>query len=391
MKVNPLQLRSPRLAVGAMFLLAGGLFGVWASRIPAFVDRFQLSETKLGLLLLCVALGAIVSFPLAGKLSDRLGAGGLCRRVGALYVLAFWTLAFVPEVWMLGLCLALFGAGLGSLDVAMNAWGAEVEQHHGRPMMSSFHAMFSLGAGLGAASGYLAVRTGLSVPAHFLLAGGAIGLLAQVMGAIRWTSRRSASGGEAFALPKGSLVLVGLLAFCASVGEGAVADWSAVFLSSVMAMTEAQAALGYAAFSAAMVVMRLAGDRVIGRLGSVASARLSGLLAATGVATVLLAQQFAVALLGFTLLGIGYAVVAPLTFSRAAADPDMPPGQAIASVATLNYGGMLIGPPLIGFIAEGTSLRGAFLVLAILSLVMAALAPSLRTSTAAKTTDGDIA
>jgi MFS family permease len=171
---------------------------------------------------------------------------------------------------------------------------------------------------------------------------------------------------------------VGLPAFCASVAEGATADWSAVFLVTVRQATEAQAALGYAAFSVAMVAMRLAGDRVIRRLGAVSTARLSGALAAAGIAAVILGPSIEAVLAGFAVLGLGYAVVAPVTFSRAAADPQVPPGQAIASVATLNYGGMMVGPPLIGFIAEGTSLRGAFALLLALSVLMIGLATTLR-------------
>lgn len=361
-----------------MFLLAGGLFGIWASRIPSFVERFGLSENRLGLLLLCIALGAITSFPLAGRLSDRFGASTLCRRIAVLYVVALWSVAFAPTLWTLGIGLTLFGATLGSLDVAMNAWGAEVERHQGRPIMSAFHAMFSLGTGLGAASGYLAAWAGLGAAPHFLLAGGALGLITIAVATVPWTSRVSTGGDGAFALPKGALVLVGLVAFCASVGEGAVADWSAVFLYSVAKATEAQAALGYAAFSSAMVIMRLAGDRVVQHLGPVTAARLSGGVAALGGAVVVAGQDHRTALLGFAILGIGYAVLAPITFSRAAADPEIPPGRAIASVATLNYGGMLVGPPMIGFIAEGASLRGAFTVLAGLSVLIVLLAACLR-------------
>ena len=370
--------RTPRLAVAAMFLLAGGLFGVWASRVPAFVARFDLSASQVGILLLCVGLGSILSFPLAGRLSDRIGASALARRAAALYALSLPIVALAPSAWSLGPCLALFGAALGSLDVAMNAWGAEVERNQGRPMMSSFHAMFSLGTGLGAGSGYLAVRMGWDVTPHFVVAAGLLGALSLAASRVPWTSSLSTTGGTAFAWPKGSLVLVGLVAFCASVGEGAVADWSAIFLHDVIKATEAQAALGYAAFSAAMVTMRLAGDHAVRGLGPVTAARLSGLIAALGIMIVLMGPNLPLVVLGFVLMGLGYAVVAPLTFSRAAADPVMPAGQAIASVATLNYGGMLAGPPLIGFVAEGASLSGAFALLAVMSLMITALARSLR-------------
>lgn len=362
-----------------MFLLAGSLFGTWASRIPALVERFRLSEDRLGLLLLCIALGAITAFPFAGRLSDRIGANQASRRLAGLYVVALGAVACAPTVWSLGAFLVLFGAALGGLDVAMNAWGAEVEQRHGRPIMSSFHAMFSLGTGLGAATGYVAVWTGQGVIPHFLLNGAVFGAAALSLALVPWPSRVSrGQRGKAFALPSGALVLIGLAAFCASVGEGAIADWSAVFLYTVTKASEAQAALGFAAFSIAMVIMRLAGDWVIQRLGPVTSARLSGLTAALGVVIVVLGPTLPLVLVGFAIMGFGYAVVAPLTFSRAAMEPGMSPGQAIASVATLNYGGMLVGPPLIGFVANALSLPAAFVLLGALSIAITVLGASLR-------------
>ncbi len=371
--------RTPRVAVGAMFLLAGSLFGTWASRIPAFVEHFRLSEDRLGLLLLCIALGAIIAFPFAGRLSDRIGANQASRRMAGLYIVALGAVACAPTVWSLGAFLVLFGAALGGLDVAMNAWGAEVEQRHGRPIMSSFHAMFSLGTGLGAATGYVAVWMGKGVVSHFLLNGAVFGAAALSLALVPWSSRVSRGRrGKAFALPSGALVLVGLAAFCASVGEGAIADWSAVFLYTVTEVSEAQAALGYAVFSIAMVIMRLAGDWAIQRLGPVTSARLSGLTAALGVVIVVLGPTLPLVLVGFAIMGFGYAVVAPLTFSRAAMEPGPSPGQAIASVATLNYGGMLVGPPLIGFVAKASSLPTAFVLLGALSIAITALGASLR-------------
>jgi MFS family permease len=261
----------------------------------------------------------------------------------------------------------------------MNAWGAEVEQRHGGPIMSSFHAMFSLGTGLGAATGYVAVWIGQGVDPHFLLNGAVFGAAALSLTLDPWLSRVSRGRrGKAFARPSGVLVLVGLAAFCASVGEGAIADWSAVFLYPVTEASEAQAALGYAAFSIAMVIMRLAGDWVIQRLGPGTSARLSGLTAALGVVIVVLGPTLPLVLVGLAIMGFGYAVVAPLTFSRAALESGTSPSQTIASVATLNYGGMLVGPPLIGFVAKASSLPAAFVLLGALSIAITALGASLR-------------
>ena len=181
-----------------------------------------------------------------------------------------------------------------------------------------------------------------------------------------------------FALPKGPLVAVGIMALCASMGEGAMTDWSAIFLIAVGGVTEAKAALGYAVFSAAMVAMRLMGDRLVGRFGMVGVARASGAVAFIGTLVAVFVPGFIPTLVGFALMGLGYATIFPLAFSRAANDPHIGPGAGIASVATLGYGGILLGPPIIGFIADATSLSTAFLVLSALALAIVVLGGALR-------------
>ncbi len=366
-------------AVAAMFILNGALFGIWASRIPAVRDRLELSHEALGYGLLFMAAGAVCSFPITGKLTDRFGAVAITRIIAVLYTASLIMLAFANGFWALAAFLFVFGAFHGSMDVAMNAWAAEVEQAYDKPVMSSFHAMWSLGAGLGALSGYTAVQMGLSVVQHFLLAGSIVVGLALALSWVQWKSRRSdAKKGSVFALPSGALVLVGFTALCGALGEGAVADWSAIFLRDVTGAAESIAALGYAVFSVTMVLFRLAGGFVISRFGPVATARFGGICAALGVYTVVSASEAGLALAGFALMGLGYAVIMPLAFSRAANDPLVPPGQAIASVATLGYGGLLIGPPLIGFLAELMTLRLAFAVLLPLAVLIIVLAGALK-------------
>ncbi|WP_109310452.1 MFS transporter [Ruegeria sp. AU67] len=366
-------------AVAAMFILNGALFGIWASRIPAVRDKLDLTHETLGYGLLFMAAGAVCSFPITGRLTDRFGAVVLTRYIAVLYTVSLVLLALAGSFWSLAAFLFAFGAFHGSMDVAMNAWAAEVEQAYKKPVMSSFHAMWSLGAGLGALSGFAAVQVGLTVIQHFLLAGGIVVGLALALSWVRWTSRRAAvSGGKVFALPSGALILVGFTALCGALGEGAVADWSAIFLRDVTDAAESIAALGYAVFSVAMVAFRLAGGFVIARFGPVATARFGGACAALGVFCVVSAAEAALALAGFAMMGVGYAVIMPLAFSRAASDPNVPPGQAIASVATLGYGGLLIGPPLIGFLAEMLTLRVAFTALLPLAVFIVLLAGSLR-------------
>jgi len=368
--------RRGRIAVVAMFVVNGALFGVWAARIPAFVERFALDEADLGRLLLCMAGGAILAFPMAGRLSDRIGAARATRLLALGYALTLPMLALAPSAVTLAVVLGLFGAFHGAMDVTMNAWASEVERALARPIMASFHGTWSLGAGLGALSGWLAVADGHGPGAHFLAAALVFGGPALWVALIPWQSARSTAK-HGFALPPRALLLVGLVAFCASVGEGAMADWSALFLISVARANEATAALGYAVYSVAMVIARLSADRVIVRLGPVNAARLGGTLALAGVVLALAGQTLATGLSGFVLMGLGYSVMIPLAFSRAANQPGLPPGRAIAGVATLGYGGMLLGPVIIGAVSHATSLVTGFGVLAVLAAASVALARAL--------------
>ncbi|AUQ66465.1 MFS transporter [Phaeobacter inhibens] len=379
---RPRQLRSPWRAVSAMFVLNGALFGIWASRIPAISDIHELSPGGLGLLLLLMAAGAILSFPLAGRAADRIGAAHVTRRVALAYVLGLVLLALAPNLPLLATALFVFGAAHGSMDVAMNAWASEVEARAARPMMSSFHAMFSLGAGLGALSGYAAASIDAQIPAHFLVAGCVSALLTLYMAQIPWVARPAPESGAAkpALLPRGALLAVGFVAFCGAVGEGAMADWSAIFLVLTTGASEADAALGFAVFSIAMVAMRLIGDLVVARIGPVTAGRLAGTSASLGALIAVGWGSYGAAMTGFALMGIGYALVMPLAFSRAASDPDLPAGAAIASVATFGYGGILIGPPMIGVTAELLSLPAAFLILAVLAVFIVIFSDVLRRS-----------
>lgn len=369
-------LRTPWRGVAAAFAFNGLLLGIWAARIPAMVERHGLSESQLGLLLLFMGMGALVSFPLAGRLADSLGAVRLTRWVATAYVFTLVFVALAPSPAWLAAALFVFGMSHGSMDVVMNSWATEVEKHMRRSVMSSFHAMWSLGAGAGAATGFVATSLGWSVPLHFIAGSLLSGAILLPFLTIDWVSetRERTAGAPVFALPRGALVLVGIIALAAAMGEGAIADWSAVYLKDVVGSSEAQATLGYTVFSVTMVAMRLVVDRLVMRLGPVAMARLSGVLAAAGMIVVIGIPGLSTALAGFVLMGLGYAAVMPLAFSRAAADANVPPGQAIASVATLGYGGLLMGPPLIGFVAEATSLRVAFGILAALALLVTILA-----------------
>lgn len=373
-------INTPWRAVAAAFALNGFLLGTWASRVPAVMEKHGLSEGALGLQLLVMGVGALISFPVAGRQSDRMGALVVTRLLTGGYLLALCAVGLAPVPMVLAVALFFFGMCHGAMDVTMNAWATEVEKHMGRPVMSSFHAMWSFGAGGGALLGFAAASSGLSPGLHFVAAAVLGGLLLAPFLALPWQSTLRPGGAKdpVFALPRGPLVLVGVIALSAGLGEGATADWSAVYLRDVLGTSDAQATLGYAALSVTMVAMRLCADRLVFRFGPVAVARISGLVAALGILCVTGVASFGAALVGFALMGMGYAALVPLAFSRAAADPDVPPGQGIASVATLGYGAMLLGPPAIGQIAELASLRVAFMGLGAFALAVAVLAPVLQ-------------
>ena len=368
--------RTPWRAVAAMFLLNGALFGVWASRIPAISSQHGLTPGLLGMLLLCMAIGAIVSFPIAGFASDKFGSATVTRKIAIVYAASLILLSFTPVTWALAIALFIFGAAHGAMDVSMNAWAAEVERVGERPVMSSLHAMFSVGAGIGAASGAVASAIDLEIRFHFISISIILTVLTLSMASIPWESikKTETKSRPFFSLPSGSLFAVGFIAFCSALGEGGIADWGAVFIVTVASVSEAKAALGYVVFSSVMVAMRLIGDRIVGRTGPVIAARVGGVTAAIGSLLAVFFNTFPMILFGFALMGFGYAVIMPIVFTRAANDEFTPPGVAIASVSTLGYGGILLGPPLIGFVADATSIRTAFLILSLLAFLITLLA-----------------
>lgn len=374
-------LRAKR-AVGAVFFVFGTDIGAWASRIPDFKVILGVEEGPLGLMLLAVAFGALSGFPLAGYLVDRFGAVTIARCYAVALLLAFLALPFgavyAPVFVVL---LYILGMVIGSLDVAMNAWGAEVEKALGKPVMSSYHGLYSLGAMVGAGAGSIALSLGLSVVEHYLIWAGLLVLPVTYALMTPWASTRSQAAGSRppiFAFPKGVLIFVGLMCLAGGLGEGAVTDWAALYQIQELGYSESLAAMTFAVYSAAMVVMRFSGDRLTARFGPARIARVCGIATLVGAILVVWAPHLSVVWIGVAILGIGNAPMFPLAISRAAAEPTMSTGAAIASVVTLGYGAFLFGPPLLGFIGEHWSLRMAFAFVACTSLIIIAFAKHFR-------------
>ena len=373
--------RAARIATLMTFFVNGAAFANWVVRIPAVRRDLNLSEGALGAALLGVAVGSLLTMPLTGWMVAKYGSRPLARVAGVLFCLVLPLPALAPNLITLALALAMIGATSGAMDVSMNAQAVAVEKHYDRPIMSSFHAVFSFGGLAGSAMGGLIAWTGMDPFQHLLLAGAgfALVMLTLTRGMLP-PSDDIVEEGPHFARPTRALAALGFIAFCVLLGEGAMADWAAVYLRDTVETGAGLAAAGYAVFSLTMAIGRLVGDRVVERFGPASVVRTGGLFGASGVTLAIAIPSTITALLGFALVGLGFAAIFPVILSTAARTPGLSPSVAIAAMATTGYFGFLAGPPIIGLAAEVTSLRGSLSIVAVLSLVVAMMAGATRRS-----------
>ena len=363
--------RPARYAVAAIFFLNGLALANWIARIPDVKQQLALGDQMLGLVLLCSAVGALLAQPTVGWLIRHVGS----RRMTTLMAIAFCLSPILPGLAAntLALMAALFvlGACSGGLDVAMNAQAALVEQGYARPIMSSFHGIWSIGGLGGAALGGLIASQRVPVGTHLL--GVAVAATIAAALASRWLLADAGHPGDAgpsFALPPRALLLLGVIAFGVLLCEGAIADWSAVYLREGLRSTPGVAATGYAVFSLLMAAGRLTGDWLVLRLGPATVLRAGGGLVALGIGLAIVGAAPPMAIVGFGFVGAGLACSFPLLLSAGARTPGVAASTAIAAIATAGYTGFLVGPPLIGSLAEAVSLRWALALLALVGVLV---------------------
>ncbi|KAF6665762.1 MFS transporter [Pantoea sp. EKM101V] len=357
-----------------IFLINGLGMSAWAPLVPFARDRLQLSGASLGALLLCLGIGSLAAMPVTGTLVARFG----CRRVmcfSTLLVLVMMPLLATADSHLLmAAALMLFGAGLGMLDVAMNYQAVQVEQAAGKPMMSGFHGFFSLGGILGAGTVSLLLSQSFSPLSATLVVMAVMLLLLLWRIPVLMNERLHQPDQPWLVIPRGWVAFLGLLCFILFLAEGAVLDWGALLLLQNPAMSTAYAGLGYATFSVAMTLGRFSGDKIIQRFGRYPVMITGALTAAAGMTLAVWLPWPEIALLAFLLVGFGLSNTVPMLFNAAGNQQDMPANLAISAMTTLGYAGILSGPALIGFISQWISLSGAFLVIALLLLVVAASA-----------------
>ena len=374
--------QAARAATTLVFFVAGAGFANWVVRIPTLKAQLGLSERDLGLALLGVAAGAMTLLPLTPFLLGRYGSRRLIGGSVAAYALCLALPALSSNLLGLFAALLLLGAATGTLDVAMNAQASLIERRLARPVMSSFHAAFSVGGLSGAVLGGVMVSF-TAAWLHLL----AVALGTACLGALALPHLLTTAPGEQPPSPtplpsrrgvvSRPLLLLGVLCFCAVFTEGSVNDWSAVYLQQLAASSGGQVALGFALFSLSMAFGRLVGDGLSARLGAARLLRLGALLATLGFLICVLATSPLVGALGFLLVGLGNAAMFPLIVSAAGRLPSLPAGAGVAFVSVFGYSGFLVGPPMIGLTAHHTSLRFGFLLAAAITLLISALASAL--------------
>ena len=360
-------LRSAANATRIAFIANGLAFASWAPIIPFAKANTGVDEAALGLLLLCLGIGSVISMPITGWLCARHGTRPMILISALIMACALPFLTYLVEYWALAITLLIFGAAIGTLDVAMNIHAAEVEKRSERALMSGFHGMFSVGAICGAGFVTLMISYGVAPLIATLCVTGSVII------AILWVQSHylitKSDAPEPFRPPSGIVKWLALLAGIAFLIEGAIMDWGALLMIERAVFSMEQAALGYIAFSITMVIGRLSGDYVVPRIGRRAILLGGGTLVVLGLIAITTLPSPTLNLIGFAVIGLGAANLVPVVFSAAGQQSDMDPNMAVASVTFVGYAGILLGPAIIGFGAQYTSLPLAMASLALLGAV----------------------
>jgi predicted MFS family arabinose efflux permease len=367
-------LRSAAWALRAQFFVAGALFATWGVHVPTVKAQYALDERELAFAMLAAGIGSVLTLPQAGRIVARFGARRVAWVTGPASAACIGALLAFESFGPLLVVMLLYGAAGALFDVTINASATEVETRAQRPLMSGFHALFSLGGMVGAAVGSAWAAAAGSALLHVVSAGGAAVLVVLAASRFMLPPGPSNEGRTPLALPRGPLALLGLLAAMGLIAEGAMYDWSVLFLKQERGAGAAVAALAYASFSAAMTAGRFAGDAVRARFDTVTLLRASGTLGALGMVLALLAPQPWVGLLGFAVVGLGLANIVPVLFSAAGRIEGVSAASGIAAVSSAGYFGMMVGPPWIGAVAQRWSLTAGLALVVLFALAVAAAA-----------------
>jgi len=369
-----------RLAVSLFYFCQGLAFASWASRIPDIKTALKLSDGQLGSLLFALPLGQLVTMALSGGLVTKFGSRKVLIVAAFLYVIALTNLGLATKGWHLGVTLFLFGVVGNMCNIAVNTQGVAAENLFDKPIMSSFHGAWSMAGFTGALIGLLMINLHITPYMHFWI----IAVLVWVNIFINnkflvvGVKPSPSAKQKLFSKPEGALMQLGVIGFCSMATEGAMFDWSGVYFKDIVHAPHALVPLGYASFMVMMASGRFVGDRLIGRLGKKTVLQVSGVLISGGMFIAVLFPFIMTAIIAFMLVGLGVATVVPTVYSVAGRNAKVAPGIALAMVSSVSYLGFLMGPPLIGYIAEWASLRYSYAVIGIFGLVITMLVAKIR-------------
>lgn len=367
---------SSTFATRLVFFIAGFVTAAWAVIVPFARSHTGVNEATLGTLLLCLGVGALIAMPVTGLLTSKFG----CRRVilcaVGFIVLTTPLLSIVSDPLLLAGALLLFGVGVGVTDCAMNIQAILVEKASPVPLMSGFHGMYSVGGIAGAGFLTLLLTLGMTIFTGTLLVTLAV-IVMTMMSRSGLLNYANPAEGPAFAIPRGAVLLLGIVCFAVFLTEGTVLDWSAVYLTDARNIPETLGGLGYTCFAIAMTLFRLTGDRIIARLGRLPVVLGGSIVAAIGLALVTYIPSWELSLIGYALVGAGCANIVPVMFSAVGRQTVMPQAAAVPAITTLGYLGVLSGPAFIGYVAHYSSLSFAFSLIMVLMLMVGALSLTL--------------
>jgi MFS family permease len=349
-----------RIAISIFFFFNGFLYSSWAARLPELCRFYNLSDAVLGTLLFAVSVGALLAMPFSGWLTTRYGSHQVTRFTALLFYMSIPLVGILPNLYLAYAIFVLMGFSTGSLDVAMNGQAVWVERAYDRPIMSSFHALFSIGMALGAGASAIFTHLKWGFTQHFVLVS-VLAFAASVWAmqhlVVEQVNTASKSSGEKFQLPIKAIVPLGLIAFCCMTGEGAMSDWSAIFMNKIANQPESFSALAVSVFGAAMTIGRIFGDQLTIFFGRYKMLIISSLLSIFGLALALIFADKWFSMFGFFIIGLGLATVVPIVYSAAGNTPGVEPSVGIAMATSIGYAGFFVGPPTIGFLSEQFGLR----------------------------------
>jgi MFS family permease len=364
-----------RIAVAAFFFVQGLSFAAWASRIPDIKNMLHLTEGGLGTVLLALPIGLMASLPISGWMVTHYGSKKMVLIGAILYAVTLAFIGFVTRTEQLVIALFAFGLWGNLTNIAVNTQAVAVEQEYGKSIMASFHGLWSLAGFVSAMIGSLFISAHIPPHIHFSVI--ALAAFIIIFTAYKHTmpdgEKNSGEAQPLFVKPDRDLLTLGLIGFCAMVCEGAMFDWSGVYFQEVVNVPSSMTTLGYVAFMGTMTGGRFAGDWLANRLGRKKMLQISGCFMGIGLAAAVLFPFIVPATMGFLLVGFGVSSVVPLVYSAAGKSTTMSAGMALAAVSSISFIGFLIGPPLIGIVAQFADLRWSFAIVGMLASLTAYL------------------